>query len=152
VESSDRSGITRVHHVIADADINLQLVEQVRRFCDTESFGTEFKTECMSAANQQAVTHLESETEKLSVGYAAPVLWIDGVPPDIPDSRHTAEMRVKSLRNKFARGPADYKTFYRAVMEKNSTEGYARRLSAEEIKQRPSKYFLPHFGVPKVAG
>ena len=90
VEGSDRSSIARVHHVITDADINLQLVEQVRRFCDTESFGTEFKSECMSAANHRAVTKLGSETEKLGVGYATPVLWIDDVPPEIPDSRHTA--------------------------------------------------------------
>ncbi|XP_045030437.1 uncharacterized protein LOC123472631 [Daphnia magna] len=152
VEGSDGSSIARVHHVITDADINLQLVEQVRRFCDTESFGTEFKADCMSAANQKAVTKLESETEKLSVGYAAPVLWIDDDPPEIPDSRHTAEMRLKSLLNKFTRGPADYENFYRAAMEKNFTEGYARRLSSEEIQQKPSKYFLPHFGVPKWPG
>ena len=60
-------------------------------------------------------------------------------------------MRLKSLLNKFARGPADY-TFYRAAMEKNFTEGYARRVPSKEIQQKPSKYFLPHFGVPKMAG
>lgn len=37
-------------------------------------------------------------------------------------------------------------------MEKNFTEGYARRVPSEEIQQKPSKYFLPQFGVPKMAG
>ncbi|KAI9562447.1 hypothetical protein GHT06_009880 [Daphnia sinensis] len=152
VETSDGSNIARVHHVFADADISVQLVEQVRRFCDTESFGTEFKAECMSVANQRAVTRLEAEMEKLSIGYAAPVLWIDDVPPEIPESRHTAEIRLKSLLNKFARGPADYEVYYRASMAKNFTEWYAQRLSVEEIQQRPTKYFLLHFGVPKMAG
>ena len=84
----------------------------------------------MSAANQRAVTKLKLETEKLSVGYAAPVLWIDDVPFEIPDISHTAEMRLKSLLNKFARGPADYETSYRTAMEYNFTERYARRVSA----------------------
>ncbi|KAI9551306.1 hypothetical protein GHT06_002506 [Daphnia sinensis] len=134
------------------SDPTLQLAEQVRRFCDTESYGTEFKSECMSAEHQRAVTKLETETEKLSVGYAAPVLWIDDAPPEFPDSRRTAETRLKSLRNKFARNPGDYEAYYRAAMEKNFSEGYARRLTPEEIQRSPSRYFLPHFGVPKMAG
>ncbi|KAI9565123.1 hypothetical protein GHT06_008892 [Daphnia sinensis] len=138
VETSDGSSIARVHHV--------------RRFCDTESSSTKFKAECMSVANQRAVTRLGAEMEKLSIGYAAPVLWIDDVPPEIPDSRHTAETRCKSLLNKFAWGPADYEVYYRAAIAKNFTEGYAQRLSAKEITQRPTTYFLPHFGIPKMAG
>ncbi|XP_045034560.1 uncharacterized protein LOC123475636 [Daphnia magna] len=152
VVTSGGPDIVRIHHVQTSADPTLQLAEQVRRFCDTESYGTEFKSECMSAEHQRAVTKLETETEKLSVGYAAPVLWIDDAPPEIPDSRRTAETRLKSLRNKFARNPGDYEAYYRAAMEKNFREGYARRLTPEEIQRSPSRYFLPHFGVPKTAG
>ena len=152
VATSGGHDIARIHRVQTSADSTLQLVEQFRRFCDTESFGTEFQSECMSAEHWRAVTKLEAETEKLDVGYAAPVLWVDDVPPEIPDSRRTAESRMKSMRNKFARESGDYETYYRAAMEKNFSEGYARRLTPEEIQQRPTKYFLPHFGVPKKAG
>jgi hypothetical protein len=130
--------IVRIHHVQTSADSTLQLAEQVRRICDTESFGTEFKSECMSAERGRAVTKLETETEKLDVGYAAPVLWIDDVSPEIPDSRHTAESRMKSMRNKFARESGDYETYYRAAMEKHFSEGYARRLTPEEIQRSPT--------------
>ncbi|XP_046459823.1 uncharacterized protein LOC124206177 [Daphnia pulex] len=152
VATSGGPDIVRIHHVQTSADSTLQLAEQVKRFCDTESFGTEFQSECMTAEHRRAVTKLEAETEKLDVGYAAPVLWIDDIPPEIPDSRRTAESRMKSIRNKFARESGDYETYYRAAMEKNFSEGYARRLTPEEIQQRPTKYFLPHFGVPKKAG
>jgi hypothetical protein len=54
-------------------------------------------------------------------GHASPVLWIDDVPPEIPDNRHTAEMWLKSLLNKFATGPADNETFYRAAMDRAPT-------------------------------
>jgi hypothetical protein len=106
----------------------------------------------MSAEHRRAVTKLETETEKLDVGYAAPVLWIDDVPPEIPDSRRTVESRMKSMRNKFARESGDYETYYRAPMEKIFSEGYARRLTPEEIQQSPTKYFLQHFGVLEKAG
>jgi hypothetical protein len=41
------------------------------------------------------VTKFETETEKLSVGYAAPVLWIDDVPPEIPDNRRTTQTKIE---------------------------------------------------------
>ena len=34
-------------------------------------------------------------------------------------------------------------------MEKDFTAGFARRLTADELKSNPPKYYLPHFGVPK---
>ncbi|KZS19521.1 Uncharacterized protein APZ42_014015 [Daphnia magna] len=127
-----------------------RLVEQVRRFCDTESFGTEFQVDGMSSETRRAVMKMISELEKLPIGYAAPVLWKDGIPPDIPDSRCTAETRLVSLKNRFSRNP-EYERFYHAAIEKNFMEGYARRVPPEEVAERPTRYFLPHFGVPKVA-
>ena len=99
---------------------NQQLVEQVRRFCDTESFGTEFQADGMSSETRRAVMKLESELET----------------------------RLMSLKNRFSRNP-EYEEFYRAAMEKNK-EGYARRVPSEEVAERPTKYLLPHFEVPKV--
>jgi hypothetical protein len=72
---------------------------------------------------------LESELEKLFTGYAAPVLWKDGTPPEfptelcstsalerrnsagIPDSRRTAETRLMSLKNHCSRNPEYAKKF-----------------------------------------
>jgi hypothetical protein len=141
----------RVHRVLTSTDVNQQLVEQVKRFCDTESFGTEFQADGMSSETRKAVMKLELELEKLPTGYAAPVLWKDGNPPDIPDSRRTAETRLIGLKNRFRRNP-EYEEFYRAAMDKNFKEGYARRVPPEEVAEKPTKYLLPHFGVPKVAG
>lgn len=36
-------------------------------------------------------------------------------------------------------------------MQKYFNEGYARRFSLEEVADMPARYFLPNFGVPKVA-
>jgi hypothetical protein len=51
-------------HVQASADSTFILAEQVRRFFDAESFGTEFKSECISAEHQRVMTKLDTETEK----------------------------------------------------------------------------------------
>ena len=143
----------KCHRVFATPDVTIecQLVEQLRRFCDTESFGTEHQGEGMSAADRQAVEKLEQETQKLEVGYQAPVLWRDGAPPSLLDNRSVAESRLRSLINKFAKNPT-HEEYYRRAMGKNFIEGYARRLSAAELEARPTRYWLPHFGVPKVPG
>ena len=142
----------RVHRICTTSDITSQLIDQVKRFCDTEAFGTEFKGDGISIENRRAITKLEAETERLDVGYAAPVLWIGGEPPEIPDNRRVAETRLQSLQKKFSRSGPEYELHYRAAMEKSFHEGYARRLSPDEIRQYPTKYYLPHFGVPKTPG
>ena len=38
----------------------------------------------MSSETRRAAMKLESELEKLFIGYAAPVLWKDGTPPEFP--------------------------------------------------------------------
>ena len=151
IHGSTLPSIAKLHRVLISTDVNQQLVEQVKRFCDTESFGTEFQADGMSSETRKAVMKLELELERLPTGYAAPVLWRDGNPPGIPDSRRTAETRLIGLKNRFRRNP-EYEEFYRASMDKNFKEGYARRVPPEEVAEKPTKYLLPHFGVPKVAG
>ncbi len=123
--------------MFTSSDVNEQLVEQVRRFCDTESLGTEFQVDGMSSETRRAVMELESELEKLPTGYAAPVLWKDGTPPEIPDIRRTAETRLMSLKNRFSRNP-EYEKFYRTATEKNFKKGYAQRVSPEEVTEWPT--------------
>jgi hypothetical protein len=137
VRIGNRDNPARVHRMITSSDVNQQLVEQVRRFCDTESFGTEFQADGMSSETRRAVMKLESELEKLPIGYAAPVLWKDGTPPVIPDSLRTAETRLMSLKNRFSRNP-EYEKFYRTATEKNFKKGYAQRVSPEEVTEWPT--------------
>ncbi|XP_045027086.1 uncharacterized protein LOC123470616 [Daphnia magna] len=141
------------HRAFASPDVHIaaELVEQLRRFCDTESFGTEYQGAGMSTDDRRAVDKLDAETKKLDVGYQAPILWKDEEPPLLPDNRSVADSRLRPLLNKLARDPA-YETHYRESMAKNFAEGYARRLSATEVEERPTRYWLPHFAVPKVAG
>ncbi len=97
----------------------------MKRFCDTEAFGTEFKGDGVSIENRKAVAKLEAETENLDVGYATPVLWIGEEPLEIPDNRRVTETRLQGLQKKFTWSSADYELHYRAAMEENFHEGYA---------------------------
>jgi hypothetical protein len=76
---NESGGRARVHQALASTDIGVQLQDQMRRFCDTESFGTEHHAECISPANKEAIELLERYTIKLPVGYEVPVLWKGGV-------------------------------------------------------------------------
>ena len=134
----------------ASTDVTPALLEQVRRFADTESFGTECQDPAISIEDKKAVEMLEAKTKKLEVGYQAPVLWKDGTPPILPDNRVVAETRLRGLQSKFTKCGAAYEAQYRKSMEKYFTEGYARRLTEEDLRLRPTRYWLPHFGVPKV--
>jgi len=106
----EQTGTTRVaalHAIIlsafASTDVTSALLEQVRRFADTESFGTEYQDPAISIEDKKAVEMLETKTKKLEVGYQAPVLWKDGTPPILPDNRIVAETRLRSLQNKFTK-------------------------------------------------
>lgn len=140
----------RIHQALVTTDLNDQLVDQLRRFCDTDKFGSETATPCMSEEDRRAVDMIEKGIEKLDIGYRAPVLWKRGAPPVLPDNKVIAEQRLRSLLNKFRRS-SEYEEHYRRAMEKNFEEGYAHRLKPEE-SDTSGAYYLPHFGVPKAPG
>ena len=143
----------RVHKTNATAEIGPQLLSEMRRFCDTESFGTEYQKDAMSPSDQAAVKMLEAGLKKLPDGsYEAPVLWKNGEPqPDylLPNNQKLAEHRLNSLLSKFKRESPDYEKKYRAAMQKNFDQGFARRMTEEEVQAGKAKYFLPHFSTFK---
>ncbi|XP_032782640.2 uncharacterized protein LOC116920627 [Daphnia magna] len=143
----------RVHQALASTDIGCQLLDQMRRFCDTETFGTEYQIDCISPENKAASEFLDRATTRLDIGYEAPILWKDGVRPVLPDNRSLAESRLQCLINKFRKTAPEqrYEFYYRKAMQKNFDEGYACRLSPEETASQ-SGYYLPNFGVPKIPG
>lgn len=89
---------------------------------------------------------LEKGMKKLVVGYEAPVLWRKEEPYLI-DNFPLAQNRVEGLIQRFKRAP-DYERKYRAAMTTNFQEGYAVRISLNQIDLGPA-YNLSHFGVFK---
>ena len=133
-----------IQHAYPDLDI------AVKRLYDTEFFGTEYQIDCVSPENRRAINMLEKGLRKLEVGYEAHILWKEGE-PNLPDNRVLAENRLRCLINKFRKDP-NYEKQYRMVMQKSFDNGYATRLSAEDLKKDVPSYYIPHFGVPKAKG
>ncbi|XP_032798967.1 uncharacterized protein LOC116935851 [Daphnia magna] len=119
------------------------LAKQMKRYCDTEDFGTEYKIDCVSEANRQAIK--ESGTRRLAVGYETPITWRIGE-PDLPNNRHLAERRLATLLHRFKQEP-EYGQEYTKAMEKNFEKGYA--IVLEETDYGPPEYYLAHQGVRK---
>ena len=140
--------IAQTNHAIQQAYPDLDIA--VKRLYDTESFGTEYQTDCLSAENQRAVRMLDQGIRKLETGYEAPILWKEGE-PDLADNRALAEIRLRCLISKFRKDP-NYEKQYRVAMQKNFDNGYAIKLTAEELEEPGPVYYIPHFGVPKAGG
>ena len=116
---------------------------ELRRFCDTEEFGTEFQSGCLSPDNKRALDLATKNTRKLDVGYQVPITWRVGE-PDLINNQEMASNRWRSLLRRFDKDP-DFERDYRAAMAKTFDQGYA------SVLQDPSdaKYFLAHHGVYK---
>ena len=132
---------------IEDGESRSNLADAMRRFYETESFGTEHQADCLSPDDRRALMLLDAGTKKLSVGYETPVLWREGE-PQLSDNRLLAESRNRSLVNHFNKDP-EFERKYRAAMQKNFDEGYAIRLTQSELADESPAYYLPHFGVYK---
>ncbi|KAI9552585.1 hypothetical protein GHT06_020447 [Daphnia sinensis] len=101
-----------------------QLTSEMRRFCDTGAFGTEFKQSCLSPDNQRAMTLVKERTRKLAVAMAV--------------------NRFQSLLRRFQHQP-ELERDYEAAVQKTLDQGYAPRV--EDLAD--AKYFLAHHGVYK---
>ncbi|XP_045027713.1 uncharacterized protein LOC116922554 [Daphnia magna] len=134
----------RVHKVTSTTQLE-ELTAELRRFCDTENFGTESKLVGMSAEDRQAVAILEAGTRKLDIGYEVPITWRSGEPNFICN-RQMAQQRLSGLLRRFNRDPT-FESDYRAAVQKTIDKGYASILSKEDAIS--AKYFLAHHGVYK---
>ncbi|XP_045034629.1 uncharacterized protein LOC116930576 [Daphnia magna] len=120
-----------------------QLTSEMRRFCDTEAFGTEFKQGCLSPDNQRVMALVKEKTRKLAVGYEVPIIWREGE-PDLLNNRAMAVNRFQSLLRRFQHQP-ELERDYEAAMQKTLDQGYASRVE----DPADAKYFLAHHGVYK---
>ncbi|KAI9551057.1 hypothetical protein GHT06_007663 [Daphnia sinensis] len=116
---------------------------ELRRFCDTEEFGSEFQSGCVSPDNKRALDFVTKNTLKLDVGYQVPITWRVNE-PDLINNQEMATNRWRSLLRRFDRDP-DFEKDYRAAMAKTFEHGYASVLQ----DQSDAKYFLAHHVVYK---
>ncbi|XP_045028849.1 uncharacterized protein LOC123471498 [Daphnia magna] len=141
-----RNLTVRMHAVFANIEEEgAALAKQMRRFCDTEDFGTEYNIDCVSETDRQAINILESGTRRLAVSYETPITWKIGE-PDLPNNRQLAERRLATLLHRFKQEP-DYGQEYTKTMEKNFKKGYA--IVLEDANYGPPEYYLAHHGVRK---
>jgi hypothetical protein len=134
----------RIHHVTSSAQLE-DIAYELRRFCDTENFGTESTLVAKSADDRQAISILETGTKKLDLGYEVPINWKSGE-PSLVCNRQMAQQRFGGLLRRFSRD-AGFEADYRAAVQKTIDKGYATILSEEESLS--AKYFLAHHGVYK---
>ncbi|XP_059350988.1 uncharacterized protein LOC132087913 [Daphnia carinata] len=119
------------------------LTVQMRRFCDTEAFGTEFQTGCLSPEDNRALAIMKKKTQKLDIGYEVLIIWKEEE-PNLINNRQLAENRLKSLLKRFERN-SKFEEDYRRAMQKTFDHGYASR----PLDPASAKYFLTHHGVYK---
>lgn len=130
---------------MACCDLGATLASQLRRFCDTEAFGTEYGRAGMSTEDRRVVPMLKAGMQKLEVEYQAPILWKVNEPQP-PDNRPLAESRLRLLLSRFKKDPV-FENKYRRAMEKNFNE--VTWLSDSILLDPATVYYLPHFGVKK---
>jgi hypothetical protein len=64
-----------------------QLTEEMKHFCETENYGTEYQLAGMSADENRAVLILDDGTLKLELGYEVPITWREEKPNLINNRR-----------------------------------------------------------------
>ena len=113
----------------------------------TDSFGVKIiSTKVRSREEDRAEKLLKSTTRRVGDRWETGLLWRT---PDItlPESKTMATSRLKSLERKMDRNPAFSEAYSRKI-EQYIEDGYARKLSADELAQETTReWYLPHFGV-----
>lgn len=132
----------RSYRIVSSLPLDALTIE-LRLFCDTEEFGTEFQSGCLSPDDKRALVLVKERTNKLGVGYQVPITWREGE-PNLINNRDMAMNRWRSLLRRFERQP-DFGKDYCSAMAKTFEQGYA------SVLQDPSEaqYFLAHHGVYK---
>ncbi|XP_045030431.1 uncharacterized protein LOC123472625 [Daphnia magna] len=141
-----RNLMVRTHAVFANIEEEGDaLAKQMRRFCDTKDFGTEYKIDCVIEADRQTIKILESGTCSLAVGYETPITWKIGE-PNFPNYRHLNESGLATLLHRLKQEP-NHGQEYTKAMEKSFEKGYA--IVLEDADYGPPEYYLAHHGVRK---
>ena len=119
--------------------MNLPLEVQLKRFWETEKYGTEGEENqrtLLSEEDQKAVTIVQVGTRKLNPGYELPIPWRPKE-PQVKNNKTVALRRLNGLMKKFAKEP-EY-----------LNDGYAKKIIQKEELDHLNQWFLPHHGVYK---
>ena len=119
----------------------------VEDFWKTESFGSACQGQpSRSIEDHRAQTILDSTTRLVDGHYEVGMLWRrDNT--SLPNNRVVAAKRLDSLKNKLSRDP-ELHAKYKGVIEGYIENGYARKLTDEEIaSSSPITWHLPHHPV-----
>ena len=123
------------------------LLKQVKVLCDSENFGTEYKTEeNLSESEKYAVNYFETNTVKLPVGYESKPIWKPGE-PNLHNNYYQALNRFRGLQRRFNRDPKFKKDYFKA-MSKYADKNFSRRVE-DWNPNDPDQCLLCHSGVYK---
>jgi hypothetical protein len=100
----------------------------------------------MSQEDVTALHRLESGTKLVNNRYEVPMLWKspdNQFPNNYSQARKRYDLLVKRLR-----ADTNMYTMYKTVIDQHLANGYARKLTAQEVNEASSRrWYLPHFGV-----
>ena len=123
------------------------LVEAVREWWTTESFGTKYERDATrSRQDDRAISILDATTRKIEDRYEVGQLWCtdDTV---FPNNKSAVIPRLQALERKLERQP-DVAKAYRETITQYVTDGHARKLTEEEAKKSNRlRWFIPHHAV-----
>ena len=138
-----------IHTVFASSDVNDPLLMQVKEFCDSESFGTEFNTETLlSSGERYAVDHFEANLKKLPVGYQSKPTWKPDE-PTLSNNYFQALNRFTGLQRRMERDPK-FKRDYVKAINKYSDRQFSQKVPDWNCNDS-NQSFLAHHGVYKNA-
>ena len=132
---------------IERASTEEQIEETVRKWWETESFGTKFTASESRSRKDAFAQHLMEQTiAKCADRYQAGLLWRDqGV--TMPNNKGMALSRLKSLERRLLRQPAKAKV-YQGTIQNYVKKGHARKLLKSELAINDQKrWYLPHHAV-----
>ncbi|XP_043243765.1 uncharacterized protein LOC122392683 [Amphibalanus amphitrite] len=123
------------------------LVEAVKEWWTTESFGTRFERDSTrSREDDRAISILEASTRKIDGRYEVHQLWRaeDIV---LPNNKSAVIPRLQALERKLERQP-EVAEAYRKTIAQYLEDGHARKLTEEMAKDADRRrWFLPHHAV-----
>ena len=132
---------------IERASTEEQIEETVRKWWETESFGTKFTASESRSREDAFAQHLMEQTIlKCGDRYQAGLLWRDQR-VIMSNNKGMALSRLKSLERSLLRQPAKAKV-YQETIQNYVKKGHARKLSQSELAINDQKrWYLPHHAV-----
>ena len=135
-------------HFLAVEETPLEV--QVKRFWETEKYGTEVEENqrtLLSEEDRKAVTIVQEGTRKLNPGYEVPIPWRTEL-PTLKNNKTVALRRLIGLMKKFTKEP-EYQKDYQKAVRNYLNDGYAEKITQKEELDHPNEWFLPRHGVYK---